>query len=212
MTDNIPLLTLSENEARAFASSPRFQAYTLRRLRRRALARRLPAVLLAREECLATCSPTGAVNVIGPLLVECEAHEITLYRVDGSTYLVHGEHLIQLERRGVVWLRFVSTIPRAVVELRDGELTPSLRALADAAETFLLGGWPAGYYRDRDQVLWSSGHGRIYLWTGTALIHVPRPSARARPMNAEQTLALDHELRDAVERLQSTLLQRQRAN
>ena len=205
-------ITLTESEARAFASSPRFQAHTLRHLRRRALATLKPAMLVAHDKILATCSISGVVDVIGPVLVECEAQELTLYRVDESTYLAHGEHLIQLERGGEVSLRFVTTLPCAVTELRDSEITPSLRALADAAEAILLAGWPVGYYRHQSQVLWSSGRGRIYVWTGTELTHVAASSTRATPLSAEQALVLEDELRAAVEHLQNSPAPRHRAN
>jgi hypothetical protein len=76
----------------------------------------------------------------------------------------------------------------------------------------LLAGWPAGYYRHQNQVLWSSGSGNIYVWTGTELTHVAAPSTRATPLSAEQALVLEDELHAVVEHLQSSPAPRRRTN
>ena len=204
MTDSAATIQLTGDDLVAFETNPAFQVAQLRSLRRAALLSRRAAVLATGDgETLAASSPTGNLQIFGATVQERDDATLPIFRDGGSTFIAVDETVVQLQRDSEVCLMFVPSIPASAVRVNDADLTDTLLVLAEAAESLLEAGWPPGYYRAGDAILWSSGSGRVYRWDGNsrALRRLSSPPATATRLDNTAAADLPVAFKTAVEGL-----------
>ncbi len=213
-------IRITPGEVELFATSATVQLELLRRLRLLSLEQRRATILSSPDgQVLAACSAIGLVNVLVPVIVDAIADNapadefdidvepvdddasLSLFRtVNCSFFVSTGDVVIQLERNGEVAMTFLQELPAGAAPIPEAEVTTTLLALAEAAESILAGAWSCGYYSLGQTLLWSSGDGVMYAWDPVArsLRRMSRPPAMARQLRADDLQSVPQELKQAV--------------
>ncbi len=216
-------IRITPGEVELFATSASIQVELLRRLRLQAIERGRATMLSTPEgQTLAVCSAAGFVNVLVPVVIESrpvdhaedefdidvEADEddasLSLFRTENCTFFVSTSKVaIQLERNGQVAMTFLEELPAIAEPIPEAEVTPTMLALAEAAESILSGAWSCGYYSLGQMLLWSSGDGAMYAWDPVAQVlqRMSRPPVTARQLQTNEVLDVPEELKHAVAKL-----------